>query len=1345
MSALENFTGKFKQVILTTWAIKNKTSIYLLMIFVTIAGVFQFVTLPKEQFPDIVIPTIYVQTIYVGNSPKDIENLVTKPIEKEIKGITGTKINKVTSTSQQDYSAITVEFATDVKTDIALQKVKDAIDKAKQDLPTDLTQEPTALEVSFSDFPVMYVNISGDYDLVRLKKYADDLKDRLEEMKQINRVDLVGAPEREFQINVDNYRMQSANVTFDDIGNAVARENLDISGGLLDVGSMKRNLQLKGQFKTAFDIEQVLVRNTSGAPIYLKDIATIKDTIKDRESYARLNGKNVITLNIIKRAGENLIETSDEVKSIVNELKATQYPRNLNVVITGDLSEKTRTSFNDLVNSIVIGFILVLLILMFFMGVTNAFFVALSVPLSMFIAFLFLPAADLIVGTHVTLNFIVLFALLFGLGIIVDDAIVVIENTHRIFVNAKGRLTSSTSAMMAAGEVFIPVLAGTLTTIAPFVPLLFWPGLIGKFMIYLPTMLIFTLTASLIVAFIMNPVFAVDFMNHEEGKPEPKSAVFKKPIFWLLIVFGVLFDLIGMFKNSQARVIVRGEDYVSPGSMYFFFGNLLLFFALIVVINRYFLKGWIDRFQHNALPWIMRHYENLLRWALKGWRPVQLLIGTLLLFVFSLMFFYVRKVPVVFFPQGEPNFIYVYLKLPVGTSVEYTDSVTHIIEERVKKVVGLDNGKTNPVVESMITNVAVGAGDPQSGDRSIRSELGRIQLSFVGFEKRNGVRTKPYLDSIRNVIKDMPGAQLSVAQEQGGPPTEPPVNIEVASEEFDDMIKAAVSLKNYLDSINIPGVEELKMDVDLTNPEISLTVNRERTLIAGISSAQVGSQLRTALFGKEISKIKEGEDEYKIQLRNETLQRKSLSDLLNMNIVFRDNADGGKLKRVPISSLVTFDLTSTVGSVKRKNQKRVITLRSNVLTGYTPTDVNQQLATSIAEFKNKPETVTIKQTGEGEQQAETGAFLFKALIYALALILFILVLQFNSVSKSVIILTEIIFSVIGVLLGFAITRMEVSVVMTGIGIVGLAGIVVKNGILVIEFADELRGRGMKTREAVIQAGKTRIIPVLLTALAAILALIPLAIGFNINFIKMFSELNPHIFFGGDNATFWKPLSWTIIFGLAFAFFMTLIIVPAMYLIAERLRRPMRRQFGGKWISILGIPPLTLIFMPLMATTAFIHNTDVARRRRKLLGEEELSIDKPRKVAIALKLLTANLILSILSAIGFMAAHIISVTGNFLIIMILAWALIVFLIYNMNLRKKWARTTFLILFILGSLLSFSTIPQLMSVSVVALILSIVQLLIQLAAVILLFSKESNNWFNINKIRKNVDERWIGSWF
>jgi multidrug efflux pump subunit AcrB len=1180
MSTIHKIKEKFKEFGPTSWSITNKTSIYLLMLFISLGGIYQFLTLPKEQFPEIVIPTMYVQTIYVGNSPKDIENLVTRPIEKQIKSISGVKINKFNSVSQQDFSAITVEFSTDVKPDIALQKVKDAVDKAKTDLPNDLTQQPRVIEVNFSEQPIMYVNLSGNYNLVQLKKYADDLKDKLESVSQINRVDLVGAPEREFQINVDNYRLQSAGITFDDITAAIQRENLDLSGGLLDVGNMKRNLQLKGQLKSASDIANIIVRNTSGAPIYLKDVANIKDTVKNNESFARLDGKNVLTLNIIKRSGENLIETSDAVKKIVEEAEKTDLPKDVKAVISGDQSIRTKSSFTDLVNSIVIGFILVLVVLMFFMGVTNAFFVALSVPLSMFVAFVFLPAGDLVVGTHITLNFMVLFALLFGLGIIVDDAIVVIENTHRIFVQGKGKLTATTSAKMAAGEVFVPVLAGTITTLAPFFPLLFWPGIIGKFMVYLPAMLIFTLAASLVVAFIMNPVFAVDFMNHEDVKSaEPKSAIFKKKNFWIPIAAGIALDLMGAT----------------------FLGNLLIFFMILVVANKYFIQEAIEHFQETVLPKLMNTYERILRRALTGWRPVKLLIGTFVLLIVSVVLLGINigsgRVGIEFFPVGDPNQVYVYLKLPTGTQVDYTDSVTKVLEHKVSKVLGTDNGKKNPLVESIISNVAVGAGDPMTGDRSTRTELGRVQVNFVEFEKRDGKSTKPYLDAIRNEMKGVPGAEITVTQESSGPPTEPPVNIEIQGDDFDKLIKTAVGLKNYLDAAQIPGIEELKMDVDLQNPELTLTIDRNRALIEGVSSAQVGLEIRTALFGKEVSKIKDGKDEYKIQLRNEETQRNNLVDLLNMRVSFRDMAAGGMVKNIPISSLVKVEPTNTLGSVKRKNQKRQIQLRSNVLTnqGYNPAAVNVVIAQYIGNFKGIADGVTVQQTGENQQQLETVSFLGKALIIALMLILFTLVLQFNSVSKSVIILTEILFSIIGVFLGISIFGMKLSGVMTGLGIVGLAGIVVKNGILVIEFADELRSRGMKTREAVIQAGKTRIIPVLLTALAAILGFIPIAVGFNINFVTLFSELNPHIFFGGDNAAFWKPLSWTIIFGLAFAFFMTLFILPGMYIIAERLKRPMRRHFGGKWISFLGIPPLTLLFIPLMFVTVFLHKRNVKRR------------------------------------------------------------------------------------------------------------------------------------------------------
>ena len=602
-----------------------------------------------------------------------------------------------------------------------------------------------------------------------------------------------------------------------------------------------------------------------------------------------------------------------------------------------------------------------------------------------------------------------------------------------------------------------------------------------------------------------------------------------------------------------------------------------------MILNKYVLTDIINVFQGRLLPSMMNSYEKLLRWTTKGWRPVKMLIGTFALLIFSFVFFGMRNVPVVLFPSGDPNTLYVYMKLPAGTDIKYTDSVTQLLEGKINKVLGTDGNNKNPLVESVIANVAVGASDPNSGDRSTRPELGRVQVSFVPFEERQGKSTLPYLDSIREAVKGIPSTEISVAQESNGPQTSAPINIEVTGDDFESLTNTATNLRNYLSNKNIPGVEELKIDVDLSNPEIGITIDRERALLAGISTGQIGVEIRTALFGKEISKLKIGEDEYKIIIRNDATQRKSLSELLNMRITYRDFTTG-QIRQVPISSVVKVDLNSTYGSIKRKNQKRVITIFSNVLVsqGFTPAAVNIEIKKQIDAFKGKPEDVVIAQTGEGEQLAETASFLQSALFTAIGLILLILILQFNSYSKTIIVLSEIFFSLIGVLLGYAITRSTFAVVTTGIGIVGLSGIVVKNGILVIEFADELRSRGMKTREAIIEAGKTRIVPVLLTALAAILALIPLAIGFNINFVTLFTDLNPHIFFGGDNAVFWKPLSLTIIWGLMFAFFMTLLIVPAMYLIAERLKRPMISFFKGRWISILGmLGPLFFIFTGLV--------------------------------------------------------------------------------------------------------------------------------------------------------------------
>ena len=1164
MNFSEGFKEKIKEFKPTSWAVDNRTAIYIIAILISCFGMYKFNTLPKEQFPDIVVPTISVTTVYVGNSPKDIENLVTRPIEKQLKGISGAKVKKITSTSQTDYSLIVVEFDTDVKTELAKQKVKDAIDKAQSDLPTNLTQQPNVQEFAFSEMPIMFVNVSGDYDGIKLKEFADKLQDKFEELPEITRAEIVGAPEREIQVNVDPYKMQAARVSFMDIENAIARENNDITGGLIEVGDMKRTLKVKGQFNSILDLQDIVVRSSAqGATVYLRDIAQLKDTIKEKESYARLDGKNVITVNIVKRAGENLINAAGKIKDIVAKMKESkELPPSLNVVITGDQSKATATSFNDLVNTIIIGFVLVLVVLMFFMGVTNAFFVALSVPLSVFVAFMFLPIADSIVGTPVTLNFIVLFALLFGLGIIVDDAIVVIENTHRIYNNGKIKIVKS--AKEAAGEVFIPVLAGTATTLAPFFPLLFWKGIIGKFMIYLPTMLILTLAASLIVAFIFNPVFAVSFMK-PEGKEfeEDKKLLFKKWWFWTAIISALILHLLG-----------------SHG-----FANFLLFMMLLAVMNRYIFRGIIHTFQTKVLPSLMNRYEKLLRWTLKGTRPVWSIVFLFVLFPISVILLMARGNKATFFPSGDPKFIYVYLKMPVGTDVKTTDSVTHILEQRVFKILEKEKpGAPGSIVESVIANVANSANNPRSNNRSVQSNLGRIQVSFVEFEKRDGKLTRPYLDEIRANMGGIPGASIEVTQEDAGPPTDPPVNIEVVGDKFEEIAAIATQLNNYLDTNRVDGIENLKLDVDLNSPEITVKVDREKAMLEGLSTGQIGMEIRTAVFGKEVSKLKDGEDEYKIQLRYTDLLRNNITDLMNMRITFMD-MNTMRIKSIPVSAVATVDYTNTSGAIARKNVKRTIQIQSNVLDPSMTAKVNKELAVKIARFKSMvaiPSDVMIRQTGQGEQEAETNSFLGMALSVALGLIFLILVLQFNSLSKPFIVLTEIFFSIIGVFLGYAITGMTVASIMLGVGIIGLAGIVIKNGILLIEFTDELRGRGMRTREAAIVAGKIRIIPVMLTAIATILGLLPLAVGFNIDFVSFFQHLNPHIFFGGDSVVFWGPLSWTIIFGLIFSFFLTLIMVPSMYVISERLRRPMDKFYGTKYVALFGFTgPLFFIFVLIM--------------------------------------------------------------------------------------------------------------------------------------------------------------------
>lgn len=1105
----------------TSWAIDNRTSIFIITVIITLAGIMSYNSLPKEQFPDVTVPQIFVTTIYPGASPTDMEQLVTKPIEKQLKGLSGVK--KVSSYSIQDFSNIIVEFNTDLDVAQCKQKVKDGVDKAKRDLPTDLLEDPTVTEFDISEIPIMNVNVAGDFDLDKLKDYADRLKDRIEEMREITRVDLVGALEKEVQVNVDKYKMNAASLTFRDIENALAFENMTVSAGNVDIGGMTRSVSIRGDFKDIEQIKNIIVASQSGAMLYLKDVAEVKMGHKEQESFSRLDGRNVISLNVIKRTGENLISASDKIKELVDEMKKSEFPANLEVTITGDQSRATRVTLHDLINTIIIGFILVALILMFFMGGTNAVFVALAVPLSMFIAFMVLPSIGF------TLNFIVLFAFLLGLGIVVDDAIVVVENTHRIY-HEEADLGIVHAAKKAAGEVFLPVLSGTATTLAPFFPLVFWGGIFGKFMHYLPVTIIITLTASLLVAYIINPVFAVWFMKKEGD--ESRRVDHKKVRNRTYAAYAV-FALATLFFYANGSIAM---------------GNFMVFCALFIVFYRFVLDKAVIWFQNKAWPAFQNFYANFLSSVLN--HPWKMLLGMMVMLIGSCGLTLSRSPNIVLFPKADPNFIYVYMTLPVGTDISVTDSLTRIMENKVQEVLG----ENNPIVESVISNVALGASEDQF-DRSATSNKGKVGVAFVEFGQRNGVSTAAYMDKIRNATKGIiPGAEIVVDQEQGGPPTPKPVSVEIRGDDFQKLIATATMVKRYLDSLAIPGVEELRSDLIVSKPEISIQIDRDRANREGISTAQIGGEFRTAILGKEATKFKDGEDEIPVVIRLQEDQRENINSVENLNITFRDMNMGGVLRSVPMAALADVKYTNTYGGIRRKDQERLVTISSNITAEYQPkqTEVVNAVKAGVAALPQQDGTV-VGFAGEDAEFIDAATFLGTSLLISIGLILLILVTQFNSFGKMLIIMTEVVFSIIGVLLGMYFTNMDFSVIMMGVGIVALAGIVVRNGILLVEFTDNLRERGMGVREAVIEAGRIRMTPVLLTATATILGLLPLAVGFNIDFETLFAHGDPKIFFGGDSVAFWGPLSWTIIYGLSFATFITLIILPVMYLKGKQVK------------------------------------------------------------------------------------------------------------------------------------------------------------------------------------------------
>ncbi|WP_425391224.1 efflux RND transporter permease subunit [Ekhidna sp.] len=1119
-----------KEFGLTTLSLKNRTTVYVLTFIVIAAGLFSYISLPKESFPEIRQPVVYVGTPYPGNSPLDMENLITRPIENELNSISEADLIK--STSVQDYSTIIVEFTPETDVEDALTKVKDAVDRAKPELPSDLEQDPNVFDMNFSEFPILNINLSGDYSMTDLNEYAEYLEEEIEKLSEISKVEIRGIDEREVRISVDPYQMEAREVNFGDIEQAVASENITLSGGTYREGDIRRTIRVVGEFEEPEEILDVVVKAENGNIVYLKDIADVSFDYVEKKSYARLYTNPVVMVDVIKRSGENLLIATEKINAILEEAREEIFPEDLIVTKTNDQSQQTRDMVDSLENNIISGVILVVLVLLFFLGPRNALFVGIAIPLSMFISFMILGMFG------ITINMMVLFSLIMALGMLVDNGIVVVENVYRL---REEGLSAFEATKNGVGEVALPIIASTATTLAAFLPLAFWPGIMGEFMKYLPITLMITLGSSLFVALVINPVLIKSFMKVDTGEIRKKR----------VLIFASVAIGVGLIL-AFAKVTVLS--------------NLLIISGAITFLNIYVLTPLSRRFQ-NFLPRIEEIYKSTLKFAIKGWHPYLFFWGTVVLMVVSIGIFgsvlmSPSKPNLEYFPKTDPLYVNVFIEFPVGTDIETTNEFTQDIERKVIDLVK----PYESIVESVIANVGSGTSDPNDpsafGEQDTPNKA-RITVNFVEFKNRGGIDTKEILNEIRDSVGDYPGVAVTVDQNSDGPPTGKPISIEVSGKEYATLIEITEDMKNLINESGIQGIEKLKTDLQTGKPELVVNIDREKARRFGLSTSSIAMEVRTALFGKEISKYKEGEDDYEIQLRLKDEYRYDIDALMNKSIVFRDQTSG-QMKSVPISSVAQAELSSTYGSIKRQDLRRQVIISSNVEAGYNPTQINNEIKELLADF-DMPPGYEFKFGGEQEKQAEEFEFLSTALMIAVFTIFLIIVSQFNKVTTPFIIMMSVLFSTIGVFLGLVIFKMNFVVIMTMIGIISLAGIVVNNAIVLIDFIELSRNRlraetGVdklsmeKIKEAIINAGVTRLRPVLLTAITTILGLIPLAVGINIDFIKFLSTYDADFFLGGDNVAFWGPMSWTIIFGLTFATFLTLVVVPLMYLFFARINR-----------------------------------------------------------------------------------------------------------------------------------------------------------------------------------------------
>ncbi len=1123
----QSITRKFKPTYL---ALKNKTTVYILTLMLVFFGLFSYQQMPREAMPEIVIPYIFVQTVYPGNSPVDIENLITRPIEQELKGMDGVK--KVSSASYQDVSTIVVEFSTNVEIKQALQDTKDNVDKAQSDLPDDLENDPLVMDLNFSEFPILNVNLSGDYSMRELKDFAEILQDEFESLPEISEANIQGIDDREIQINVDPHKMEARGVGYNDIAFALQSENVTIGAGQFTADNTRRVVRTESDYTNMDQLRNTIIKLNNGKPVYVRDVADVVDGYKEQSTISRLDNKPVVSLSLVKKSGANILEATDQIRQVLKDQVDDGYlPKNLDIIVTNDMSTYVKNDIATLENSIILGMILVIFVLYLFLGFRNALFSGLAIPMSMFLSFVILDQS----GT--TLNSMVLYGLILALGMLVDNAIVVVENVYRL--HGMG-YSASKATKKGVSEIAFPIISSTLTTLAAFVPLMFWEGVVGEFMGILPQTLIVVLASSLFVALVLNPPFIARFMKIDDIR---EKVEWKKT----LKIAGILALISVLFYFTKIYLI----------------GNILMTVVLIMVLNVVAFRPLARWFQLRFLVWLENFYEGQLRSALTGWKPIVYFAGTFVLLIGSVSFYIIRQPSVVFFPDTDPQTIYVTMELPLGTAIEKTDEVSRRVESIINRTIE----PYQKIVKSVTTSVGTGKGGMFESSDSSSPNKSLTTISFVEFKLRDDINTSDVMKEVSANLEGFVGAKIFVEKEDQGPPVGAPINIEVSGDDFDQLIKITNDFVTKINEDNIPGIDELKLDINVNQPEMLIKVDRDKARRYDLSTQQIAMALRNSLYGYDVGDYKDGEDEYDIFIRLKDEFRNDVSSMMNQKLMVEGN-------KIPISAVADFEYSSTYDKVNRIDFKRTITISSNVVEGYNANEINSRIRQVLQEY-DMPRGYDYAFTGEQQSQDESSEFLIFALLVAVALIGLIMITQFNSFIRPMIIMMTVLFSTIGVFLGLATFKMEFVVIMTGIGIISLAGIVVNNGIVLIDYIDLMRKQKREELgfsegaflpasvevECLVLAGKTRLRPVLLTAITTVLGLVPLAVGLNFDFITLYTHFQPDFSLGGESVAFWGPMSWTVIFGLTFATFLTLLIAPVMYMLTIRINYRIKKMMG----------------------------------------------------------------------------------------------------------------------------------------------------------------------------------------